>query len=369
MRVVVPLIIVLLRGYNADFTQITCQEALKPFDKYECLSLDDKNYLHNLFEENAYFTVKIKESSEYRTLRVKDTIKSQEKESPEIMFLKLTQGIDKIVKMHEFRIEEKYTYIITDQLPELSVNDIDKHPDCLKGHKNILKFVDKVLQTVIHLEMIDIVNATLTGHTIKVTEECEPLITDFSSAAYMNARLMPHSLVEIREPLLVKGFMAKKYIRYTDKIDVWKIAELLYFLTHSHLPFTLDAIVSALEDDARLEFHVSSGIPIEIAHILEQSLVKEISRRAPMTTLSHLIQSSLSLEKFILLEKPMTMNQILLYPLYHNNYMTMFSELVFVMFLAFLAIPVGVCIINYKIKADEQIQNINEGAHNEELEA
>lgn len=354
---VTVLIFLLFKIYKESLAELSCKDAIRNFDEYECLEPSDMNYMEENFNESKHFTIKRKDVSEYRTLKVKETTTTNERDIIELTLLKANHDMKYIVNVHEHKITEHYTYFVMDKIPELSIKSNLEGLHCMEELKDKIIFFGKVVKAVLNLHMKNIVNLSILDQSLRIDGNCEPLITDFSDSYDQYSYQTPRNINDGVEPLVARAFIHKKMIRYTEKMDSWYATELLYYLTHRRLPFYLNDIMHTVRTSKSLEIKIDPDIPVEIAFIIETGLLIDPTLRRGIGSIKTIIDDMIMKTKFTLLEKPMIIitDENFASPSY--SFMTLFSEFIFIVLLVFFVIPIAVYVISKKVIADELREN------------
>lgn len=333
--------------------ELTCDEAIKNLTKYSCVPPSDPEYFININNKRNIYTVSSHNKDELYLMTVRKTISKIEKENTDIYYLKLAQEATKTLKLVDTNIMDDYTYIITEKPYFGNLNDFIKKTDYLDNRSNIFNVLKEVLLFLSHIHFKGIVHSNISYDTVYVRKDYSIAVGGFEKAVAYNSFHSKSELVEYSDPYIDLSTNNDK-IHFSEKIDVWSIGELLYFILHRK---NIKIDLLPLSDSTNILAHMvrlEKAIDIDFIEIMNACLKIRPLQRISMLNLHQMVADfakhktrEISKNKFYInLDEQLPQNL--------SSVLEKFSELIFILFLVFLVIPLTVMLISKKIKDDEE---------------
>lgn len=186
-------------------------------------------------------------------------------------------------------------------MPPLKVTDFKSLPSCIKGYYNALRFTSRLIETIMKLHEVGIVYPSLVNGSLKLTSNCDFKISYFAYAVPIDHLAIPMDYMYLTEPHFLRAYQYRSAAWHTEKIDVWRVTEFLYYLTHDRLLFERSM---SDRDYNNYPIYIDAGLPEELAHIIDMGLKSDIYKRVTMAQLKKAIDELLANPNHTILTEP-----------------------------------------------------------------
>lgn len=331
----------------------TCEQALTNFKDYTCTEHQDQNRDSTTTDTKKTFVIEKKTTHEQFLLTVMVTTSKNESENIDIYHLRLAQGSKYVLALVDTRIDDDYTYIITERPTNGKLIDFIQQNDYFNNNANILQFIRELQVALSYLHYKGIVHTNITYETIYIRSDNTIVIGDFEKSVIYNSFYIKIEDMSPNDPYISKVPIGNQ-VHFNEKIDIWSVGQLLYFLIHKknlriearHAFNTLNNTINTVP--------VIKGVDVRLIKIMDTCLKIRPSMRISSQGLYSMLHDMMAETKLEVSDKPLYIN--LDYPVSEisNSMLEKFSELLFVIFLVLMVIPLSVYLVSKKIKADEE---------------
>lgn len=341
--------------------ELTCEHSIKKFPDYSCVLPKDHGFFSESDEKGSLYSIQHIKTKVYYLLRVKPTQSKQDDHNPHIYFLKQAQSDPQALNYIESRIYDDYTYLITEKPTYGRLMDFMATSDYFNNVHNVLYFLKNLLLGVSYLHYKGIVNANLSYKSIYIRDDYKTAIGDFDKAKVYNTLYIRNPYYDYDDPYLNRP-PYDKVIHFDEKIDIWSIGMVLYYLIHrKNLKIETKSPLE-LPNSSFNSVIVDRGVDTDLIEILNACLKIRPSIRATMLDLHNMVYNSLKKVKrsysmgvfYLNLDYPWSQAPM--------SMLEKFSELIFVLFLVLLVIPCSVTLVTRRMKSDEEREARNAAA-------
>lgn len=286
-------------------------------------------------------------------MKIRQTTSKDKDSNPGIKYLEQVQGIRHVLKLFDSRIDEDYTFLITEK-PKLGrISDLILKTHHFNSTENILAAIKDVLMAVTYVHFKGVIHGNIKPNSLYIRADHSIALGEFNKAVAYNTFFSRNRMLDYPDPYVVRA-MYDSQIHFDEKFDIWSIGELVYYMIHKS-EVKIESRVSMVTPSTLINtVTIMKGVDMDLLNILDSCLKIRPSLRISILELHRLVYDALTRKRRIVSITPFVINLDDPLPHHKMSVLEKFSELIFVMFLVLMVIPLTVYLISNKIKSDEE---------------
>ena len=206
----------------------TCMNYIHLFPDYRCTRQKP------FYENSRSLAFKVSKSAVQYVMKVNPNEESSKMELEFLKRLRDTKYLPNLFDSEE--LDNNIIIIITSAKYQSLLECIPEMPSKFSDPRFILKLFDQILEGVMNIHKNLLVHTDIRPENILITEDLTPLIVDYDTAVNMSSTSFARGSPVFMAPEALYAMENKLNVVYDEKIDVFSLGALFYYLYYQRLP-------------------------------------------------------------------------------------------------------------------------------------